>query len=156
MKQFKLFYLIFKGFLQEKMVGNETKSLMKKYADDVAKYNEFYGLLIKWVSLLQNNKAISQYLSLKGYYNVAIYGMKELGVLLLNELENTDINVKYAIDRDADKLFLPIDIYKPEEKLDQVDAIIVTAIHYYDEIKIDMENKMNCPILSLADIVTDK
>lgn len=140
-------------FLQYQLTGITIKLELKNSNNIRDKFIEFYNLLIHWLRHQQEGKKIAEYLIAKGYHNIAIYGMKELGELLLTELKNSKINVKYAIDRDADKLYYPIEIYTPQEVLYSVDAVIVTAIHYYDEIKQTMETKLDCPILSLYDII---
>lgn len=50
----------------------------------------------------------------------------------------------------SNHLFL---FFFPEDKLDVVSAVIVTAVYYFDEIKEEMEKKISCPILSLEDIL---
>jgi hypothetical protein len=37
--------------------------------------------------------------------------------------------------------------------LPEFDVIIVTAIHYYDEIKLDLSNNVGCPIISLMNVI---
>ena len=110
-------------------------------------------MLIQWLRVNQAGGSAATYLKKKGYETVAIYGMKELGELLLGELKKTDIFVPYAIDRDADSIFVPIDIYKPTDELKKVDAVIVTAIHYYEDIQKAIRDKVNCPIISLEEIL---
>ena len=40
-----------------------------------------------------------------------------------------------------------------EDTLDDVDAIVVTAVTFFDEIEDELHKKVNCPILSLEDIL---
>ena len=130
----------------ERTRGKALKALSEKYL-------EFYEILLQWLRLRQEGKGLESYFTKNGYRSIAIYGMKELGEALLEELENSPIEVKYAIDRNADALYVPIDVHTPEEELERVDAVVVTAIHYYDEIKVSLSEKMDCPILSLKDVV---
>ena len=39
------------------------------------------------------------------------------------------------------------------EKLEKVDAIVVTAIAYFDDINDNLSSKTDCPIISLEDII---
>ena len=126
-----------------------------KHQDDVRKLCEFYDLLIQWLSIKQENRSLETYLLEKGYKTVAIYGMKELGERLYDELKDSKVEVKYAIDKNADNVYADVDVLTPDDSLEEVDAIIVTAIHYYDEIEEMLEERMDCPILSLEDIVYD-
>ena len=88
-------------------------------------------------------------------FRSAIYGMKELGERLLDELKDSEVEVKYIIDKKADMMYADVDIVTPEEPLDEVDAIVVTAIHYMDEIEEMLEQKVDYPILSLTEIVEE-
>ena len=43
--------------------------------------------------------------------------------------------------------------YSPDEKLDVVDVMVVTAIYYYQDIEEKMSKKVDFPIISLEDVV---
>ena len=79
--------------------------------------------------------------------------MKELGVSLLEELNQADVEVKYCIDRDADNIYMNIDIFKPDDNLPEVDVVVVTAMHNFEEISQHIEKKLKCKIVSLEDVV---
>jgi hypothetical protein len=81
--------------------------------------------------------------------------MKELGELLYHELENSQIEVSYAIDRNVKASGIDVPVLKPENVTDDVDLIIVTAIYYFDEIKRELCNKVSCPIISLEDVICE-
>ena len=81
--------------------------------------------------------------------------MKELGEALLMELKDSKINVKYAIDKNAGDIHTTVKMLKPNDELDEVDLVIVTAIHWFDEIEIEMRDKFKCPILSIDDVLFD-
>ncbi len=121
--------------------------------DTLKKQREFYGLFVRWLSVHNHGKSLASYFNERNIKNVAIYGMKETGVLLLSELERGGINVLYGIDRDADSIFAKTNIIKPSEDIKEVDAIVVTAIHYYNQIENDLKEKVDCPIFSLQDIL---
>ena len=78
-----------------------------------------------------------------------------MGERLLDELKDSEVEVKYIIDKKADMMYADVDIVTPEEPLDEVDAIVVTAIHYMDEIEEMLERKVDYPILSLTEIVDE-
>lgn len=90
-----------------------------------------------------------------GYYQIAIYGMHYLGESLYNKLNNTDIEVKYAIDRNADKIYADIVLYMPDEELEEVDAVIVTAFFYYNDIKKQLSRHLQCPIISFEGVLKE-
>ncbi len=130
------------------------KIVINKTKDSQQKLFEFYQVLIRWMSLSQRNIHISSWLGKKGIKTIAIYGMKELGELLYEELKQSDINVCYGIDKDSDNIVSELTILNPNDELDKVDAVIVTAIHYYDEIEKALKEKgVEAPIYSLEDIL---
>ncbi len=108
-----------------------------------------------WMNLYLKGKTITGYLKEHGYHTVAIYGMHYLGDNLLNELTDNGIEVKYAIDRYAERVQADVEVLKPEDELSEVDAIIVTAFYFYDEIEDTLSKRINCPILSIEDILYD-
>lgn len=139
----------------ETTIGKARKKAMHKIEEDNIKFYEFYSILLQWVHMHNEGKKIGTYLKNCGYHTVAIYGMKELGEELLYELKDSEVEVKYAIDKNADNLFVETDVYRPDEDLEAVDVVIVTAVHWFDDIEKDMKKKLGCPILSLEDVVFD-
>lgn len=134
---------------------------LKKKHDEQLKYErlrgdklqEFYELLLLWLELRQRNSSLKKYFDNKEYRNVAIYGMKEIGEALYRELNSIGIEIKYLIDKDANSIYSDKDVYMPNDNLPDVDLIIVTALHYYDEITSELSVKVNCPIVNLTDVI---
>lgn len=133
-----------------------TKTMGKKL--DVAKHYsekhlELFLMMNQWVKVKQEGKNLASYLGKNNYKRIAVYGMSFAGETFIEELKDTEIEVVYGIDKNADKIFSVIDIVSPEEPLENTDAIIVTAISFYDEIKDMLSEKVDCPIISLEDIL---
>ena len=119
------------------------------------KYSELFQMMCQWTMKRESGKCIGTYLKKQGFREVAIYGMGDLGCLLVPELKGNGINVKYGIDSDINVPYLVnnLKIYHVEEKLEQVDAIIVTPITYFSEINNLLHEKLNCEILPLDKII---
>ena len=115
--------------------------------------NMNYRLLVKWFALREKGVNLSEYFEAYGYRRIAIYGMADLGQFLFQELQESDIEVAYAIDRRADKLTADITILNMEDELPAVDMIVVTAAYFYSQIAEDLKDKADCPILSIADVL---
>lgn len=133
-----------------------TIALNKKMAkrDKAAqKVHELYMAFDRWLQIRQEGKNLAEYFYRQNYKTVAIYGMKELGERLYDELTIAGITVPYVIDKNADSIFVDVDVVIPDEKLKPVDVIVVTAITYFDEIEEILSKKINCPIVSLGDIL---
>ena len=133
------------------MIKNNVHSI----EEDDAKFHEFYFLLLNWIHIKNCGKEIGDYLKEYGYATIAVYGLKEIGRELIFELRKAGIDVMCAIDKDANTEDRSVMVVKPSEDIPKVDLVIVTAIYYYDEIKEQLEKKVNCPILSFDDLVWD-
>ena len=96
-----------------------------------------------------------EYFKKNGYSNIAIYGLSYIGETLVRELEGSGIVVKYGIDRNADHITADFEMITPDEELDEVDVIVVTSISAFDEVKRVLEQKTDCHIISIEDILYD-
>lgn len=137
-------------------LGTMQKAAMKKTMEQKEssdKHLALYLMMNQWVKVKQEGKSISGFLSEKGYHKIAIYGMNYVGETLYDELRNSGIEVAYAIDRNADSIFSEVDVVTPDAELDQVDAIIVTPIFFYDEIEEMLSGKTDADILCMEDIL---
>ncbi len=118
-----------------------------------SKHLALFLMMNQWVKVKQEGKSLAEYFKKKGYKNIAIYGMSYVGETLLEELKNTDIHIAYGIDKNAESIYSDISIVSIDDKLQKVDVIIVTAITFFDEIEKTLSKKINCPIISLEDIL---
>ena len=138
---------------EELLVSNKLRKRVEKNEDEIKKFTEFYQILIQWIHVHNEGRSLADYFVKYGYESIAIYGMKELGEALFEELINHNIQVKYGIDRDAENIYAGIDVYKPDVTLEKVDVVVVTAIHYYDEIEKSLKSKGIKKVVSLEDVV---
>lgn len=154
-KIFKIFKLI--GIVGAVAIGiisyKKKNEEVKKEKDQWLKMASYYMLFNKWMKLKEEGRNTEDYFIKNNIHNIAIYGYKELGERLYSELKNTPIEVKYIIDKNIDKVRAEIDVYSPDEELPEVDAIIVTATHFYDEIEDELSDLVECQIISLADVI---
>ncbi len=125
-----------------------------RLVDENKKKQEFYDVLIKWLKSKESNYHLEDYFCLNNYSKIAIYGMKELGELFFDELRKCDnISVEYAIDRITVVKYKDLPILSPDDCLPKVDVIVVTAIHYYNDIEDSLKEVVDCPIVSIEDVV---
>lgn len=117
------------------------------------KHLALFQMMNQWVRVKQNGKNLSSYLETKRYRKIAIYGMSFAGETLVEELKGTNVVVAYAIDKNANNIYADVDIYSMEDDFPEVDAVVVTAITFFDEIEEKLASKLNCPIISLEDIL---
>ncbi len=110
-------------------------------------------ILSQWLLLRAEGKKIAEYLKFKGYHTVAVYGINYIGEILLKELIASSIQVAYAVDKRAEYIDTEVDVLKPDAELPEVDVVIVTTSMYFEEIKLSMREKVQCPIISLEEIL---
>lgn len=136
-------------------VKNEFTEEIKneKYLEE--KHLVLFQLMTRWVKNQHADKSIDQYLQEQGIATIAIYGMNYVGKTLLEELTNSPIEVKYAIDNNKTLNDIGIPIVLAEDQLEPVDAVIVTAITYFADIKELLGSKVDSKIISLEEIIYD-
>jgi hypothetical protein len=117
------------------------------------KHLALFLMMNQWVAVKQEGKNLADYFDKQGYKSIAIYGMSYVGERLFEELKGSNIQVQYGIDKNADNLYMDVDIVTMEDELKPVDAIIVTPIFFFDEIEEELSKKTDCPIISLEDVL---
>ena len=116
------------------------------------KHLVLFKMMNQWVRVKQDGKNLSSYFEQHGYNKIAVYGMSYAGETLVNELKGSDIEIAYGIDR-KEEVFSYIDVITMEGSLPEVDAVVVTAITFFDEIEESLKRNVTCPIISLEDIL---
>lgn len=112
-----------------------------------------YNVLKEWFKLNKQGKTLVGYFESNAYKNIAVYGMTELGQFLVSELSLSSVYVKYGIDRRAEELNAEVPILTMEDELPMVDVVVVSAVFYFDEIASELQNKIECPVISLEDVL---
>lgn len=134
------------------VMARMEKSLNEKQ-NTSNKHFALFKMMNQWVRIKQEGKNLAEYFKENGYEKIAVYGMSYAGETLVYELNDSGITVEYGVDKNAKSLYLDIDIYEPDDDLKEVDALVVTAITFFDEIEEKMSQKLDCPIISLEDIL---
>lgn len=136
--------------------GSLVAIKMFKMNDKVQQASDKYRLLFlmmnQWINIKQEKKSLVDYMMMMGYKNIAIYGAGYAGKTLLKELEDSPIHVNYVIDM-GNTAVENCRVYTLRDELPNVDAVVVTPIYYYDEIEKNLSQKLNCPLLSLDDVL---
>ena len=134
-------------------VGKIQGDKLAKSRSMSAKHMALFLMMNQWVKVKQEGKNLSKYFEDNGYKRIAIYGMSYAGETLIDELKNTNVEVVYGIDRRSESLYADIDIVSIDDSLENVDAVVVTAITFFDEIEEILCEKLDCPIISLEDVL---
>ena len=140
----------------------KNKSLMKNqsykkeimmWTNKCAKYESYWRIFDAWLCLKENGVSLEKFFVEKNINSIAIYGMGMLGTHLLNELKNGKIEVRYAIDQNADGVNADLKMYFPEDDFPEIEAIVVTAIYAFSEIKVQLIARGYFNIISLEEII---
>lgn len=122
--------------------------------DRINVLSDHFQLLNHWLELKSEGKSIESYFLEMNYHHIAIYGMAELANRISEELSDTPIVIDYGIDRDVSCTIARIDeIYFPEDNLPETDVIVVTPYSSFDSIREMLEKKVNCPVISLEEVI---
>lgn len=132
----------------------------KTFTEEINKWKEMsdrhlalFLLMNRWVRGKQKENNIATFLADNHLQTIAVYGMSFVGETLVDELKDSDIKVSYGIDQNAGGIYSDIEIFSPEDKLPAVDAVVVTAITFFEEIREMLQEKIDCPVISLEDIL---
>ena len=117
--------------------------------------NRYGALLHNWLCLREHEVDFSQYFKKYGYHSIAIYGMGKLGTHLLYELKGSDVTVKCGIDKNGEQIDCDVAVYHPNHRIPEVDAVIITITDMYPEISGILRQQMNCPMVTIEEIIQE-
>ncbi|SCW31841.1 hypothetical protein SAMN02910400_00327 [Lachnospiraceae bacterium C10] len=139
--------------LSNKKIIEQYKEEAERENDQKKKMTEFYDILIAWMNAKLRHRSISGWLKEHNYRKIVIYGMRELGVLLYKELDEVDGISLIAVDKSASSLNVEMDVSLPQSDISDMDIVIVTAPHYFDEIRDEIREYSDVEVVSIEDIV---
>ncbi len=131
-------------------IKGKKEAVAREFSD---KHLSIMLMYNQWLATKQEGKSVVSFFKENGYNSIAIYGMSYVGERLLEELKDSEIIVKYAIDKNADHIYADVDVVSPEDVLDEVDAVVVTSNFYFDAIEEKLQDKVDCPIINFEDIL---
>lgn len=121
--------------------------------EQLEKYERQVFLLKRWIMQNGENNILQIYLNKNGFKKVALYGMEHLGQCAAYKLADLSGELELLYGIDGDKVSSEIEIYRPEDNMPEVDVVIVTLIYEYENLKIELEKKFLCPVVSLEEII---
>lgn len=135
------------------IVWNKQTTRLKKIEKCSDKHLTLFLMMNQWVMVKQSGKKLSDYFIEKNYRKIAVYGMSYVGRTLVEELKNTEVSVVYGIDKNARSIYADVKVLSMEDELEEIDAVVVTAVTFFEEAKTELCRKINCPVISLKDIL---
>lgn len=125
---------------------------IKKYKVDDKRIFQMYE---QWIKNKNAGICLGRYVDNKEYRRVAIYGYGACGELLYEELKGF-VDYCFAIDKNAWRINANgIQVFYEQDAPKNVDVLIVTVPMEFEEIKLELEKKFECPIISLEEVIND-
>lgn len=124
-------------------------------------YFDGYMTMKKWLENRNAGKTFVDYFHECGYESVAIYEATDMGKLLYDEIKDSDINIKYFVDSNAEGLkdidgisvVMLQDVAKVQ-KDNPADILVISPVVDYDKIaKSIMHFAPEIPTLYIKDVV---
>ncbi len=140
------------GFAAASVIGKLESNQINEIRKTSDKHLALFFLMNQWVKLKQRNKKISTYFIEHGYKKIAVYGMSYVGKTLISELQNSDVEIVCGIDQ-REGIYSEVNVVTADDFCLEVDAVVVTAITYFDDIKQKLSGKITCPVISLENII---
>lgn len=131
-------------------IAKKASSVILEKQKNLEKHQRLFSVLDAWIKKKQQGKSMIAFLEKNNYHSVAVYGLGNVGKLLVEELKG-HVKICYGIDRRD--LLEEFPVYKPEDKLPEADMVIVTAAYEFEEIEETLKKKLSCPIYSIEDII---
>ena len=107
------------------VTNNFMGKTIKKNSAMSNKHLALFLMMNEWVKVKQEGKSLAEYFERNGYKKIAIYGMSYAGETFMDELSGTDIEVVYGIDKNAESIYLNINVVTIEGNLEEVDGVVV-------------------------------
>lgn len=105
--------------------------------EQLEKYKKIMQYLDRWMCMREDGISIGSYLKGQNIKSTAIYGYSTLGMHLMRELSDGDIEVKCVMDK-KDVSDLVSCLYLDPDSIDiplDVDTVIITAVSDTEEIR---------------------
>lgn len=119
------------------------------------KFEQYYNLLNMWMILKEKGVSLEQYFMKHGYKKIAIYGYGNIGKHLRYDLRESQVEVMCAIDKKSKSCQADIPVYDLNDSFPTCDVIVITVINEYEKIIVDLDKVVNCPIVSLSEVVSE-
>jgi len=137
------------------LAGRWQQRCIDYWKDESRKQRAMYLLMSQWINIKQAGRSLEEYFAKNEYKKIAIYGMGPMGKQLVKELKNSSIETIYGIDRSSDQIFASIKVVNMNDEFADVDAVVVTVVKGFDEIREALLKKINCPIIAIEDILNE-
>lgn len=130
-----------------------SKVMIKKNKEKSDKYERLFQLYESWLTLRQRGETLENYFKRNSMHKVAVYGYGATGRTLVKELAQSSIKVEYIVDKKKAVKTEGICLYHPDDKLPDVDVMVITPLAEGREIKEALQDKFRGNLILIEDIL---
>lgn len=134
--------------------------ILQDYQNNMERYKSYWKTFDKWLTMHEKGITIPAVLLSRGISSVTIYGLGMIGRHLVNELQQSEVQVICGIDRNSDlkdDFEFEIHSIKSLDNVDKTIDLIIAVSYEFDAIKDEL---IKCGwkgnILLLEDLFVDK
>lgn len=127
-----------------------SESLRKVHIKELDNYKRTFAFLQQWNMNLANGHSPLDFFRNNSIRRIALYGAGDLGKNIELLLRNTDIEVSFYIDQNAEYILSALPVYTKENICEDIDAIIMTI----DDKRLfnEIVALRKCPVYQITDI----
>ena len=137
------------------LAGRWQQKCIDRWKEEASKQRAMFLVMNQWTNVKQANRNLEEYFLKNELRKIAIYGMGLMGQQLIKELKDSSIETAYGIDRNSDGIVSGIKVVTMDEDLADVDAVVVTVLKEFDEIRDALTKKLNCSVVAIEDILNE-
>ncbi len=139
---------------EERLISvNEETSSINFLQKKVYMYQHRYKFLHYWMWLREQGIGLDKFFKQRNIKSIALYGLGIEGKHFRDEMYAEGMVISYAIDRQGNMLHDRFTVYRIDDKLPEVDAIVVSVIDEFFSIYKMLQDKVNCRVYSLEEVV---
>ncbi len=120
----------------------------------ISRENNYYKLLCDWMRLKNRGASVADFCRINGWNKIAIYGAGEIGMLLYDEIMQSEMEVRYFIDQNKTKE-MPCAVYSVSDKLPIVDVVVITPYLEFTQICRELEKHNNLKLVSIEEMIKE-
>ena len=137
------------------LAGRWQQKCIDRWKEEASKQRAMFLVMNQWTNVKQANRNLEEYFLKNELRKIAIYGMGLMGQQLIKELKDSSIETAYGIDRNSDGIVSGIKVVTMDEELADVDAVVVTVLKEFDEIRDALTKKLNGSVVAIEDILNE-
>lgn len=119
------------------------------------KEQKYKKILEKWMVLKERKLSVESSLTKCNINKIAIYGGGILGKHLYYELQGGNVHVECFIDQNDKTVIMGVKTVAPGIPIEPVDAIIVTPIMEFAQIRERLREHYSCDIVSIESVISN-